>query len=138
MTSGFDQFLAQHVVKSGVFHVVTDPALADAVFTDRLGKPFEAKLDELYPPPEPPAGKDADDASRSEGINIKNAPDQRFSSFGRGKGNIFLVDRRTKAILWSTYERPRSGSADDLNKAAQRVVERIQESITKVASPLSR
>ena len=54
MGNGVDQFLANQLTSAGVFQVVTDPKKADAILTDRVGEPFEKKLDELYPPPPPP------------------------------------------------------------------------------------
>ena len=67
--------------------MVTDPKLADAVFTDQLGAGFEQKLDELYPPP---VDKDSGKADK----NDKPAP--HISTFGRGKGTIFLVDLKSR------------------------------------------
>ncbi len=52
MSKGFDQYLANHLTSSKVFQVVTDPKLADTVITEQIGEGFEAKLDELFPPPE--------------------------------------------------------------------------------------
>lgn len=51
MGSGMDQFLANRLARFAKMQVVSDPQHADAVLTDRLGEPFEKKLDELYPPP---------------------------------------------------------------------------------------
>src|SRR5437762_10174294 len=88
MAGGLDQHLANRL--SGVLRVVTDPKLADAVFTDRLGEPFEKKLAELYPAPVDPDKEDKDD-------NKRNAP---ASSFGLGRGTIFLVDLKSRAVVW--------------------------------------
>ena len=55
MPGGLDQYLANRL--SGVFRVVTDPKLADAVFTNQLGEPFEQQLAKLYPPPKPPIAR---------------------------------------------------------------------------------
>src|SRR5262245_17416748 len=54
MPKGFDQYLANQLTNGKVFQVVTDPKLADAIITDQIGENFQAKMDELYPPPEPP------------------------------------------------------------------------------------
>ncbi len=54
MAGGMDQYLANSLTVMGVFQVVSDPRKADAILTDRIGEPFEAKLKELYPPPPPP------------------------------------------------------------------------------------
>src|SRR5712691_9558147 len=66
MGSGMDQFLANRLTKLGLFQVVADPKKADAIFTDRLGEPFENKLDELYPPPPPPPAAKDDTAAKDD------------------------------------------------------------------------
>src|SRR5687768_12375336 len=53
MGRGLDQYLANHLTQNRIFDVVTDPALADAVLSDRLGPAFEQAFAELYPPPPP-------------------------------------------------------------------------------------
>src|SRR6185369_14025016 len=58
MTGGLDQYLANRLTAEGLFRVVTDPKLADAVFTDQLGAAFEQKLVDLYPPPDADAKED--------------------------------------------------------------------------------
>src|SRR5258707_14167007 len=92
MTGGLDQYLANRL--TGVFRVVTDPKLADAVFTDRLGEPFEHKLTELYAPP---ADSDKDDKEAKRETPV--------SSFGRGKGTVFLVDLKSRAVIWSSFQK---------------------------------
>ncbi|HEX8984642.1 MAG TPA: hypothetical protein VF767_04400 [Bryobacteraceae bacterium] len=59
MTNGFDQYLANRLTNLGVFSVVTDPAKADAVLTDRIGEALQKKLTDLFPEPkpEPPAAE---------------------------------------------------------------------------------
>src|SRR5438132_11683048 len=54
MSGGLDQYLAKSLTQHRQYQVVADPKAADAIFTDRLGEPFEKKLSELYPPPPPP------------------------------------------------------------------------------------
>src|SRR5437870_1112001 len=80
MSGGLDQYLANRLTSAGVFRVVTDPKLADAVFTDQLGASFEQKLAELYAP------------AASDTENEDEKPRRHVSSFGRGKGTVFLVD----------------------------------------------
>src|SRR5947209_7579518 len=53
MTGGLDQYLANRLTRNGRYAVVTDPAQADAIFTDQIGSVFEERLRDLYPPPEP-------------------------------------------------------------------------------------
>jgi hypothetical protein len=134
MNAGLDHYLAQHLTAAGVFQVVTDPQLAEAVFTDRLGKEFELLLQELYPPePQPQSRPAAEQTSgpQSEGAagELKSEPRTRFSSFGRSRGNLFLVDRRTRAVLWSAYERPRTTASEELDRTARRLVERLKRTL---------
>ena len=115
MAGGLDQFLANRL--KGVYRVVTDPKLADAVFTDRLGEPFEQKLAELYP--EEAADSDKDDKDDKK--------PQQISSFGRGKGTIFLVDLKSRAVLWSSFN-PSNGTAPDtLDRTASRIVQQLKK-----------
>lgn len=140
MGSGFDQYLANQVSRKGVLHVVADPARADAILTDRLGKGFEAKLQELYPEPKPEpkpkAEKEAEEEDSSASFDVKNLTQDRQSSFGRGKGTIFLVDRASKSVIWSIYSKPKSTQADDLNDTAREVAGQLTSAIQKKAKQL--
>lgn len=148
MGGGMDQFLANELTKLHVFEVVTDPQKADAVLTDHVGQAFESQLNDLYPPPKPPvAAKDAgkkdadktdDEKSADDG---KTAPKDQLgdvdlsgfshtSSFGRGRGNFFIVDRGTRAVLWSVYERPKDNTPAQLDKTAEKVVKHLKNDMT--------
>ncbi len=137
MGSGFDQYLANQTTMQGVFQVVTDPAMADAVFTDQIGAKFEEQLAELYPPPEEeePA-EEAEQAEAEEGeeedpllreSEIITEPPPPRASFARGKGNLFLVHRESRKVLWSIYQRPKDYSSKEMNKTARQVVETLRE-----------
>ena len=54
MARGMDQYLANRLTNERIFHVVTDPKLADAIFTDHLGEGFQAELEDFSPTPKPP------------------------------------------------------------------------------------
>jgi len=125
MSGGLDQFLATRLSEAGVFQVVTDPQKADAILTDRLGEPFENKLQELYPPPAPP--KDPSKSDEKKSVADMGGPAARVtsSSFNRAKGNLFLVDRKTRVVLWSIYEPPKDSSRGQLSKTAGRVVKHL-------------
>src|SRR5882724_4190701 len=112
MSGGLDQYLANRLTSAGVFKVVTDPKLADAIFTDQLGSGFEQKLNELYAPPVEDDDKDT-------------RPRTHPSSFNRGKGAIFLVDLKSHAVIWSLYEKPGRTTPDGLNRTATRIVQQI-------------
>jgi hypothetical protein len=172
MSASLDQFLASQLAKAGVFEVVTDPKKADAIITDRVGEPFENKLDELYPPPPPPKPADAkpaadaaksdstkgdsakadsdkgdstksdsakSDSAKGDGkVVVKGDPlsgvdlsgGARPSTMGRGKGNIFIVGRGSRSVLWSIYEPPKNNTPRELTKTAERVVKHLQEDLT--------
>jgi hypothetical protein len=136
--------------------VVTDPKKADAILTDRVGESFENKLDELYPPPpapkpaetKPAADSTADstksdstksDSTKSESkLVIKGDPlagvdltgGARPTTMGHGKGNIFIVSRGSRSVLWSIYEPPKNNTPRELTKTAERVVKHLQEDLT--------
>jgi hypothetical protein len=148
MGSGMDQYLANRLTTLGVFQVVTDPQQADAIITDRLGEPFETKFKELYPPPAPPAppappppAKDAKDDKDSKSVvpvdkttkDDKDKPDEsgarRVGSFSRSRGNIFIVDRKSKNVIWSVYDRPKDSSPGEMSKTAERVVKRLRDDL---------
>jgi hypothetical protein len=111
MAGGLDQYLANRLTGDQVFRVVTDPKLADAVFTDHLGEAFEKQLTGLYPPEE------KDD----------NKPQPHPSAFGRGKGTIFLVDLKSRAVIWSGYEGRIGSTPDLLDRTAVRIVREIKK-----------
>src|SRR5579885_2136700 len=52
MARGLDQYLASRLTSDHVFQVVTDPKLADAVMTDRIGEAFQMRLESFFPAPE--------------------------------------------------------------------------------------
>ena len=137
MGSGFDQYLANQVSMQGAYQVVTDPLLADAIFTDQIGAKFERQLEDLYPPePEPEPEEEVVEETDDESADDEEADDdgefiqeerRPLSSFARGKGNVFLVDRETRNVVWSIYLRPKDYSSKELNKTAGKVVTSLRE-----------
>ena len=128
-----DQFLANRLTTMGVFQVVTDPQKADALITDRIGEAFQAKYDELYPPPAPPKPvkdeKSAKDDKKKD--DLSDGPVTRLSSFNTGKGNFFIVDRKSRNVLWSIYERSQNSTPGELTKTAERVVKRLKTDLVE-------
>ena len=148
MSNGLDQYLANRLTQTGRFEVVTDPAKADAIFTDRLGTAFEEKWKELYPPPPPPPDpeeaktddeKKADDKDKKADDKDKKTPDMidaitaqpfnRVSSFSRSKGNVFLVSRKSGSVIWSHYSTPKDTRSKSLDENAERIVDRLQDDL---------
>jgi hypothetical protein len=116
MANGLDQYLAIRLTTGTSLQVVTDPQKADAVLTDRIGVPFEQKLDELYKTK--PTKGDPDSQTQDSSRPVMQA-------MSRGRGAIFLVDRKTRNVLWSTYALAKSTAPDDLNHLADRIVSRL-------------
>ncbi len=142
MSHGLDQYLANQLTRDHVLDVVADPARADALFTDRLGKSLEAELEKLHPTPKPPEpkepavsekdkdkdkGKDSAGKDKSSGGNTnRDAEPPPVSTFGGGKGTLFLVDAHSRSILWSTYQKPTVSNSAHLDRTAKRVVARLK------------
>jgi hypothetical protein len=127
MSSGLDQYLAQQLTSEAVLQVVTDPEKAEAVFTDHLGESFEQALTDLYQ-----AKPKADDkaAEATAGDEDKGAPRARSGMQGkRGRGTIFLVNRRTHEVLWSVYELPKDSQPDTLRHSAGKIGSQLAKSI---------
>jgi hypothetical protein len=126
MGNSLDQYLAQRLIATGMFQVVTDPQKADAVFSDKIGEGLEDRLNELYPPPKEKKVKDDSTAEKDP----YGQPIQRFGSFSRGHGTIFLVDRRTRNVVWSIYWPIKSSRPDDTNKRAGEIARKLQKDVT--------
>jgi hypothetical protein len=136
MNGGMDQYLANQLASAGVFRVVADPKKADAILTDRLGEGFEKKLNELYPPPPTPEQlqkeEEEKDKEKRPGFDMKDAAVGRpTSSFSSARGNYFLVDRNSRAVLWSVYEPPAKDSTPgSMTKVAGRIVKHLEADLS--------
>ncbi len=118
MANGLDQYLAQRLSTDHVLKVVADPKIADVVLTDRLGDAFEQKLAEIRAADTKKDDKDKDDVRTHAAFRSS-----------KGKGTIFLVDTKSRVVLWSDYEKvPVSTSSDDLNRQAERITKKLQAS----------
>jgi hypothetical protein len=150
MNHSLDQYLANYLIRMPGFSVVTDPARADIVMTDQVGATLEERLKKLYPPPPEPKPKEApkeeskakqDEARHDEAADSSAAallaeaagkapPPGAMAVGSRGRGTIFLVDLHSRQVLWSTFERPKSYTARDLDRAAERIVKVLQKDLT--------
>ena len=131
MGHGFDQYLANQLLKQGVCSVTTDPKTATAVLTDRLGEGFERDFLKLYPPAAP---KEQDKSARETGGfkgDMNWTPPN--SSFARGRGNLFLVDVQTRRVIWSTHLNQKRYRAEDLDHDAAHVARRWAQQNQPVA-----
>jgi hypothetical protein len=157
MGRGLDQFIANRLTRMHVLQVVTDPAKADTIFTDQVGATLEDRLKDLYPPPPSPEAKDA--AKEKEAATKEKAekpekqsapPAQGPPSLlsdtvnkadkagtmgvsGRGRGTIFLVDVKSRQVLWSAFEKPKNSSPHELDHTAERVVKLLKEDLSAKA-----
>jgi hypothetical protein len=110
MAAGLDQYLAQWLTKDHVMQVVADPKTAEVFMTDRLGEAFEQKMKQIRPD----SDKKSDDTAQNT-----------FRST-QARGTIFLVDAKSRQVLWSDYQKPpRSNSDSDLNRAAERIAQKL-------------
>ena len=117
MAGGLDQYLALQLTSGGVLRVVTDPKKADAVLTDAIGAHLEESLSAIYGAPV------ETDKSGKEGKAEFTQPASQ--SFSRGRGIVFLVNRASRDVLWSTFERPKNSQPEELKHAAAKIVERL-------------
>jgi len=116
MANGLDQYLAQRLSGDHVMKVVADPKIADVMLTDRLDEAFEQKLSEIRAADAKKDDKDKDDVRTHAGFRSS-----------KGKGTIFLVDAKSREVLWSDYEKvPVSSSSDVLNREAERIAKKLQ------------
>jgi hypothetical protein len=124
MSSGLDQYLAQKLTAGAVLQVVTDPQKADVVLTDHLGESFEQSLADIY------QTKSKADDKTAEATEDKGATFARSGMQGkRGRGTIFLVNRRTHEVLWSVFELPKDNRPAGLRHSAGRISDQLAKSI---------
>ncbi len=119
MSGGLDQYLAVRLSAGGLVQVATDAQKADAVLTDSIGPAFEQRLADLYAP-------------KKSDPNAKDRADSDFAKptmkpLSHSRGNLFLVDRKTGNVLWSTNERSKSNTADALRSAADHIASRLEK-----------
>ena len=134
MGSGLDQFLASELTKSGVYTVTTDPQKADALFTDSLGESFEKKFKEIYPPPPPPPppppkADEKKEDKREPGLVGDAMPRVGNSTMGRGKGTIFLVERKSRNLLWSMNRQPKNSGSQEMVGQARKIVDQLKKDL---------
>jgi len=115
MSGGLDQYLAIRLSSGGGIQVVTDPKMADAIFTDRIGSNFEQKLQDMYGEKKKSDGKlSSDDFAK---------PTSQPGS--RGKGSLFLVDRQSRVVIWSMYAKAKSNDGDEMNHLATKIADQL-------------
>jgi hypothetical protein len=120
MANSLDQHLASRLTSSHVLWIVLQPSKADAVLTDTLDEEFWNWLERTYPPP---AGAAPDNPAS---LYRSSSPPT-----GKHQGTIFLIDPRTRIVLWSTYELPRNSSPSELDRSAARITSQLRTAFAK-------
>ncbi len=143
MVGGLDQHLANRITKDHIFRIVADPKLADAIFTDQLGRQFEYRLDHIKRDPPPPAAATVPaqavpaaallNAMPSTTASPENEP--HSSSFSRGKGTLFLVDTKSRQVVWSEYRPLKNTSSRELDKTAKHVAVKLTKTLAPPPAP---
>jgi len=128
MTYSLDQFLAVRLTKGGVVQVVTDPKLADAIISDYIGVGLEDKLKTLYGDKKIDPPKDDKDSKDKDKDDKRDQPFANSSArAARSKGAVFLLDRKTRSVLWSDYVRPKNPQPEELNRVADKVAAQLEK-----------
>jgi hypothetical protein len=128
MSNGLDQYLAAQLTSGSVLQVVTDPHKADAVLTDHLGQSFEETLADLYSNKPAPSDKSADKAA--DKADDTGATFARSGMQGqKGRGNVFLVNRKSHDVLWSFYESPGDRTPNGMRRTASKISAKLAQSI---------
>jgi hypothetical protein len=124
MSGGLDQYLAVQLTTGSVLQVVTDPQKAGAVFTDHVGELLEQTLAELYGDKTKTADKAADKTEGSPQAFVRSGMQGQ-----RGRGTIFLVDRKNREVVWSNYERLKDMTPDGLKRTAGQIASKLARAI---------
>jgi hypothetical protein len=117
MANGLDQYLAVRLTGASVVQVVTDPRKADAIITDHVGEALEKTLDEMFGAA--PVPKDGDTTQTFA----------RVQGGQRSRGTFFLVNRKTRDVLWSDEEVPAGNSAKETRRIAARVADHLAKAM---------
>jgi hypothetical protein len=119
MANGLDQFLANRLTNTGAIWIVLDPINADAILTDRLDEDFWKWLTHRFP------------RTSANPAAAHTQDDLRSGSPRASPGTVFLVDPRTRLVLWSSFESITKKSAAALDQVAARHARRLLNSIVR-------
>ena len=126
MTYALDQFLAIRLTKGGVVQVVTDPKNADAIISDHIGTALEEKLNTLYGE-QKMVKADADDKDKDKDKNKTSYGGAPMAGGTRSRGAVFLVDRKTRNVVWSDYVRPKTSQPEELSRVADKIAAQLEK-----------
>jgi hypothetical protein len=122
MANELDQHLASRITNTRTLWVVLDPGSADAILTDSLDDAFWNWLARNYP---------TSATANGGGPGRERAARDSVQLASRHRGTVFLVDPRTRLVLWSTYELPKNSSPAELDRAATRVNNQLKAAFGK-------
>jgi hypothetical protein len=137
MEHGLDQYLANRLTQGHILKVVTDPKVADAIITDKLGVAFETQLllvrPDLkpVPPPKPVTDKDKDkDKDKDDKDKAEKKEEEPFSVppglFHGAKGTVFLVDAKSQQVVWSNDQKPGNHTPEDMERMAAKIAKSLE------------
>jgi hypothetical protein len=136
MARGLHQYLAQRLSSDKTLVVTTDPNRADVLLTDRLGKDFEDEVLALFPPPRPDTRpRSEEEEENTSAVGEFKGDKMPQSTWGRGRGTIFLVDRTNGDVLWSCYAPSVSSRSEDMQSTASKISGKLKDDLDKLRNP---
>ena len=112
MRNSLDQYLVSRLTQTHTLQVVSDPKLADAVFTDTVGPTFESTFNQQV-------------------LDGKVDTTQVAHAFRSSRNTVFLVSK-SKRVIWSTYLAPKDSTRKQMEKASNRVGLSLQKALGMV------
>jgi hypothetical protein len=119
MANALDQYLASRLTSTRVLWVVLEPPSADAVLTDTLDDAFWTWLTRTYPPA---AGASTSTANPSTAF-------RRDTATSPHRGMVFLVDPRSRVVMWSAYQLPKSSAPSEMDHAASQITNQLKAAL---------
>jgi hypothetical protein len=121
MANALDQYLSSRLTSERVLWVVLEPASADAVFTDTLDDPFWTWLAGTYPPA----------AGASTSASNRGGAFRRDTQTPSHRGMVFLVDPRSRVVIWSAYQLPKNMSPGEMDHAAAQITIQLKSAFAR-------
>lgn len=127
MQSALDQYLAEQATTVSALGVTVDPKMAKAIMTDRIDASFLEAMDELFPV-EGREEKTTEEKTEAADIDFQMARPKNRPK-GSPKGTVFLVDVKTRQVLWSTFLGDFYPNPKNLHREASKVIERLEREL---------
>ena len=141
MGHGMDQYLANRLAGQHLFRVVTDPKLADAVLCDHIGDSLQAELEAMLPNPEPVKRVEPEKEPKDPKlpppsmVAMMADPESRAgagtprTTLGGGHGTVFLVDLKSRQVLWSIFDPSKDMDSKEMDRTASDIVSRLSKDL---------